>query len=141
MPLIPELIARNKIGVIYKQSAVLDTDAGLLLVGPDAVIDTAALRAYLEKGGKVFFLPRSQADGWLGTTLKPAGASFTGPLSVPDWPEARGLSASDLRWRTYMDNPPWILSASADIGADGLIGRLTKGKGIAIFCHVKQHQI
>jgi len=126
----------DKIGVIYQQSAVLDTDAGLLLVGPDAVIDTALLRAYLEKGGKAFFLPRSQTDGWLGTTLKPAGSDFAGSLSVPDWSEARGLSASDLRWRTYMDNPPWILSAGADIGADGLIGRRAIGKGVAIFCQV-----
>ena len=126
----------DKIGVIYQQSAVLDTDAGLLLVGPDAVIDTTVFRAYLEKGGKVFFLPRSHADGWLGTTLKPAGANFAGSLSVPDWHEARGLSASDLRWRTYLDTPPWVLIAGADIGADGLIGRRTIGKGVAIFCQV-----
>jgi beta-galactosidase len=126
----------DKIGVIYQQSAALDAEAGLLLVGPDAVIDTAVLRAYLEKGGKVFFLPRSQADGWLGITLKPAGADFAGSLSVPNWPEARGLSASDLRWRTYLDSPPWLLSAGADIGADGLIGRKVVGKGVAIFCQV-----
>jgi beta-galactosidase len=126
----------DKIGIIYQQSAVLDADAGLLLVGPDAVVDTAILNAYLEKGGKVFFLPCSQACGWLGTTLKPAGANFAGSLSVPDWPEAKGLSASDLRWRTYMDSPPWLLSAGADIGADGLIGRRTIGKGVAIFCQV-----
>jgi beta-galactosidase len=126
----------DKIGVIYQQSAALDTDAGLLLVGPDAVIDTAVLRAHLEKGGKVFFLPRSQTDGWLGTTLKTAGANFAGSLSVPDWPETRGLSASDLRWRTYMDSPPLVLSTGADIGADGLIGRQTIGKGVAIFCQI-----
>jgi beta-galactosidase len=126
----------DKIGADYQRSSALDTDAGLLFVGPDAVIDTAALRAYLEKGGRAFFLPRSQADGWLGTKLKPAGAYFAGSLSVPDWPEARGLSASDLRWRTYLDSPPWILSAGADIGADGLIGRQTIGKGIAIFCQL-----
>jgi len=126
----------DKIGIVYQQSTAHGADAGLLLVGPDAVIDTVVLRTYLEKGGKVFFLPRSQADGWLKTTLKPAEADFAGSLSVPDWPEARGLSASDLRWRTYIDNPPWLLSAGADIGTDGLIGRLTIGKGVAIFCQV-----
>jgi len=124
------------IGVSYQQSTMLDADAGLLIIGPDATIDTAGLNAFLEKGGKVFFLPRSQADGWLGTTLKPAAADFAGSLSVPDWPEARGLSASDLRWRTYMDSPPWVLCAGADVGADGLIGRKTIGKGVAIFCQV-----
>jgi beta-galactosidase len=126
----------DKIGVSYKPSATLDTGAGLLLIGPDAALDTTALTAYLEKGGKAFFLPRSQADGWLGTTLKPATARFAGSLSAPEWPEARGLSASDLRWRCYLDTPPWVLSAGSHIGADGLIGRKTIGKGMAVFCQV-----
>jgi beta-galactosidase len=129
----------DEIGVSYQQSTMLDADAGLLLIGPDATIDTAALNAYLKKGGKVFFLPRAQADGSLGATLKLAPAQFAGSLSVPDWPEARGMSASDLRWRTYMDGPPWVLSAGADIGADGLIGRKIIGKGVAIFCQVDPH--
>ncbi len=47
----------------YQRSDVLDAGAGLLLIGPDANIDAAALGAYLEAGGKAFFLPRSQADG------------------------------------------------------------------------------
>ena len=77
----------DRIGVSYQRSATLDAGAGLLLIGPDANIDTAALSAYLEEGGKAFFLPRSQADGWLGTTLKPAAADFAGSLSVPDGPK------------------------------------------------------
>jgi beta-galactosidase len=72
----------------------------------------------------------------LGVTLKTAPADFSGSLSVPDWPEARGLSASDLRWRTHLDAPPWVVSASADIGADGLIGRKVIGKGVVVFCQV-----
>jgi beta-galactosidase len=68
--------------------------------------------------------------------LKPAAADFAGSLSVPDWPEARGLSASDLRWRTHLDTAPWVVSDGADIGADGLIGRNVIGKGVALFCQV-----
>ena len=91
----------DKIGVNYQRSATAGSavgtaGAGLLLIGPDAALDAASLRAYLEQGGKVFFLPRSQADGGLGATLKPAAADFAGSLSVPEWPEADGLSASDL---------------------------------------------
>ena len=126
----------DKIGVSYQQSATLDTDANLLLIGPDATLDTTVLSAYLEKGGKAFFLPCSQANGWLGAALKPAAADFAGSLSVPEWPETRGLSASDLRWRSYLDTPLWVLSAGADVGADGLIGRKALGKGVAIFCQV-----
>lgn len=126
----------DKTGVSYQQSATLDTSAGLLLIGPDAALDTAALTAYLEQGGKAFFLPRSQANGWLGATLKPAAPLFAGSLSPPEWPEARGLSASDLRWRCYLDTPHWLLSAGAEFGADGLIGRKKLGKGVAVFCQV-----
>jgi beta-galactosidase len=126
----------DRIGVSYQQSAALDTGAGLLLIGPDAALDTTSLTAYLEKGGKAFFLPRSQADGRLGATLTPAPAHFAGSLSAPEWHEARGLSASDLRWRCYLDTPPWVLSAGVEVGADGLIGRKTVGKGVAVFCQV-----
>ena len=131
----------DKIGVNYQQSVTADSVAGtanaeLLLIGPDAALDTASLRAHLEEGGKVFFLPRSQAEGGLGAALKPAAAHFAGSLSVPEWPEAKGLSASDLRWRTHMEAAPWVVSAGADIGADGLIGRKVIGKGVAVFCQV-----
>ncbi len=126
----------DRIGVDYQRSDTLDADTGLVLVGTDASIDTAALNAYLEQGGKAFFLPRAQANGWLGTTLNSVGTNFAGSLSVPDWPEAKGLSASDLRWRTYLDGPAWILNGGAQIGADGLLGRKKVGEGIAIFCQV-----
>ncbi|UCD51967.1 MAG: hypothetical protein JSW27_04880, partial [Phycisphaerales bacterium] len=126
----------DKIGVDYQRLASLDPSAELLLVGADAAVDSATLNAYLEQGGKVFFLPRSQAEGGLGTNLEPAAAQFAGSLSVPIWPEARGLSASDLRWRSYLDSPPWLLSAGAEIGAGGLMGRKVVGKGVAVFCQI-----
>jgi beta-galactosidase len=131
----------DKIGVSYQRPVTAGgadgtAGAGLLLVGPDAALDATALRAYVEKGGKAFFLPRSQADGGLGVTLKPAAAGFAGSLSVPAWPEASGLSASDLRWRADLETAPWVVSAGAEIGADGLIGRQVIGKGVAVFCQV-----
>ncbi len=126
----------DKTGVSYQKSDTLDSSAGLVLIGPDATVDAAALNRYLEQGGKAFFLPRQQAGGALGTTLKTAPDQFAGSLSAPDWPEARGLSASDLRWRCYLETPPYLLSSGADIGADGLLGRKAVGKGVAIFCQV-----
>jgi beta-galactosidase len=124
----------DKVGVGYERSKTLDTGAGLVLVGPDATVDMTALNTYLQEGGKAFFLP--QAKGWLGATLKPAPDHFAGSLSVPGWPEAKGLSASDLRWRCYLDKPPLVLSGGAEMGADGLLGRKVVGKGVAIFCQV-----
>ncbi len=126
----------DKVGVEYQRSDALDADTGLVLVGADASLDPAALNAYLEQGGRAFFLPRAQASGGLGTALNRVEADFAGSLSAPDWPQAKGLTASDLRWRTFMDSPAWILIDGAEIGADGLLGRKTVGKGIAIFCQV-----
>jgi beta-galactosidase len=126
----------DKIRVSFHPSTVLEPDAGLVLIGSDVAFDSEALTEYLEKGGKVFFLPRQQEDGWLNVKLKKAPVDFAGSLSVPEWPEARGLSASDLRWRCYLDTPPWILSEGVEIGASGLIGRKPVGKGVAVFCQV-----
>ena len=126
----------DRLGVSYQREESLNTGAGLMLIGPDATIDEPRLRAYLEKGGKVFFLPRAQERGLLGTMLKPVSPGFAGSRSAPDWPEARGLSGSDLRWRCYLDTPVWLVSSGAEIAADGLIGRRVVGKGVAIFCQV-----
>src|SRR5205814_1215410 len=126
----------DRVGVGYQRSDTLDPGAGLLLIGPDAAVDTASLTTYLERGGRAFFLPRARADGPLGAAFKPAAAEFAGSLEVPDWPEARGLSPSDLRWRSYVDSAAWIVSGGAEIGAEGLLGRRKVGSGTAIFCQV-----
>ena len=126
----------DKIGVDYQPVPTLQDDAGLVLVGPDADLNPASLQAWLEKGGKAFFLPQNQAQGPLGSSFKKAAAGFAGSLSVPDWPEARGLSASDLRWRTHLDPAPWVVSTGAETGAEGLIGRKAIGKGVAVFCQI-----
>ncbi len=83
----------KKIGVNFQRSVTLDTSAELTLIGADADMDMAALNTYLEKGGKAFFLPRAQSEGPLGITMKQAADDFAGSLSVPDWTEAKGLSA------------------------------------------------
>ena len=41
-----------------------------------------------------------------------------------------------MRWRCYLETPPYLLNGGADIGADGLLGRKVVGKGVAIFCQV-----
>ncbi len=125
-----------RIGVTYHRSAVLEANANVLLIGQDASVEAAALTAYLAKGGKAFFLPRSESGPGFDVSLKQASAGFAGSLSVPNWPEARGLSASDLRWRTHLDAAPWIVSGGAQVGADGLIGRKTVGKGVALYCQI-----
>ena len=72
----------DRIGVSYQRSATLDAGAGLVLIGPDAAVDCRALNTYLEKGGKAFFLPRSQADGWPWRHAE-AGRSSISPDRCP----------------------------------------------------------
>ncbi len=79
----------DRIGVDYQRTNTLDADTGLVLVGPDATLDTAALKAYLEQGGRAFFLPRTQANGWLGTTLNSVAANFAGSLRCPTGPRQK----------------------------------------------------
>lgn len=126
----------KKIGVAFTPAGALPADPGLVLIGPKAPVTDAALKAYLQQGGRAFFLPQTQAQGWLGATLQRAPSQFAGSLSVPDWPQALGLSASDLRWETFMNTPPWILSGGCDVGANGLLGREKIGQGVAVFCQI-----
>jgi beta-galactosidase len=127
----------EKIGVSFESASTLNENAGLTLMGPDAVINPKSLSEYVEKGGKLFFLPRSGSNDFFGATLKLAPEKLPGSLSVPEWQEARGLSPSDLRWRTHLDSPPWILNSGVEIGASGLIARKNIGKGVALFCQIE----
>jgi len=90
----------------------------------------------------VIFLARHDAAGPLGVTLEKL-SGFHGSLKAPTWPEARGLSASDLRWRANGD--AWVVKDTAlgkctlQVGADGLLGRVSfgPGGGAALICQIE----
>lgn len=126
----------DRIGVSYQRSTTLDPNTSLLLIGPDAEIGSGDLTSYLEKGGKAFFLPSTKGTRLPWGSMKWSTAEFAGSLSVPAWAEVRGLSASDLRWRSHLDKRICIFSDGIEIGADGLLGRKTVGKGVAILCQI-----
>lgn len=80
------------------------------------------------KAKRVVVLPRNEE----GTGLKKKH-DFAGSLSVPDWPECRGLSPSDLRWRT----PEIALLLEGEgVGADGLLRRRIEGEKVTIECQI-----
>jgi len=105
----------------------------LVIVGKDAAVDDAALQAYLNRGGKVVVLPRGQGTGLLGVQYA-AQNDFAGASDVPTWPEAAGLSRSDLRLRA--ETPMVLVNGGCEVGAGGLLGRQVVGKngGVALFC-------
>ena len=123
----------DRLGVIYDSATALDHTAALAVVGPDAAVDDDAIRAYLAAGGRCLFLSRAGGSAPLGVTLSEQ-EYFDGATSTPDWDVCAGLSISDLRWRT--SHPAWTIKTGCDIGADGLLGHLRVGKGVAVFCQV-----
>lgn len=128
----------DSLGVMYQTASHLEADADLVIIGRQGKYDDSEVRRYLERGGKVLFLARDASDHGLGVTREQSPA-FAGSLRVPAWPECQGLSASDLRWRT--EASAWLLKAGTDVGADGLLGRLQVGKGVALFSQIDPDEL
>lgn len=123
----------NFLGVNYQMDNDLNREAGLVIIGSDAKIDEEKLREYIENGGKVLFLPRENPEAPLGVKLAKNGR-FLGSLNVPSWEECSGLSPSDLHWRA--DYSAWLITGGCEVGADGLLGRVKIGKGVAIYSQI-----
>jgi len=124
----------DSLGVIYQRANSLSNDVGLAIVGTQANLKDADLRGYLNAGGKAFFLPRQVPVAGLGVGLQQA-KDFGGSLGVPSWDEVKGLSASDLRSRSFYET--WLIKSGGEIGADGLLSRVQVGKGVAIFSQIE----
>jgi beta-galactosidase len=117
----------EEIGASPKLITSLPEKPCLVIVGQDAGVSEQQVRLFLERGGRALFLPRTKAFGPFSLSYQ---ESFSGSLSSPGWPEASGLSASDLRRRSA--SPAWLLSGQ-DTAAGGQLGRWKVGKGVAIF--------
>lgn len=119
---------------ILSQAATALPAQGVVVIGADAVIDDAALSAFLTRGGRALILPRQSATAPLGITLKQV-EHHGGALEAPSWASCRGLGVSDLRRRT--DGPAWIISGGSEtIAAQGLLAEVRRGSGVAVFCQL-----
>ena len=123
----------ESLGVRCEPATELDSQSDLALIGRQASLPEARLREFLAKGGRALFLPRSGAEPGFGFKLAER-ASFSGSLAVPAWPECQGLGVSDLHWRS--PSPAWLVEAGAESGADGLLGVLRQGSGVALICQI-----
>jgi beta-galactosidase len=129
----------NSLGVKFKSSTALPA-SGLVVVGADATVSDAQLETFARGGGKVLFLARGNAAGAAGLQLTEK-ADFVGSLQPPVWAEARGLSASDLRWRNA--STAWVASAGQgwQIGADGLLARRAVGNGVMLASQINPNSL
>lgn len=74
-----------------------------------------------------------RGQGASGITTREV-AECPGSVDIPPWPEVRGLSSSDLRFRAAA--PATTLTGGAELGAAGLLGRITSGSGVVVFCQL-----
>jgi beta-galactosidase len=124
----------TSLGVQFQSATTLPA-SGLVVVGLDATISDSQLENFARGGGKVLFLARRNATGAAGLQLQQK-TDFIGSLQTPAWPEARGLSASDLRWRNT--GSAWLAASGNgwQIAADGLLARRPVGNGLMLWSQI-----
>ncbi|MCX7967126.1 MAG: carbohydrate binding domain-containing protein [Armatimonadetes bacterium] len=117
------------LGVRFQKTAQLPSHPALVIVGGETKVSDQTLREFLTSGGRVLFLPRTD-DLPFGfqAEVKP----FGGAREIPSWEECVGLSLSDLRLRADIEVPVFVSAREGEIGANGLLGRVKIGKGVAI---------
>jgi beta-galactosidase len=125
----------DALGVQYEKAKRAVAADGLVVIGPDANISAEAIEALARNGARVLVLARSQNNATAGVQLARVG-DFLGSLDAPNWPEARGLSASDLRWRNA--GTAWLATGGngAEIGGGGQLARRVVGKGVIVWAQI-----
>jgi beta-galactosidase len=120
----------RSMGLRLEPATELPTGQALAVLGGDAVVTADSLESFLRNGGKALLLPRPPGTDPWGAVSRPV--PFRGAGDVPNWPECRGLSLSDLRLRGTLEMAPVTGSASVVAGAGGWLGRMEEGEGVAI---------
>lgn len=120
----------KQLGVLYERSNKTDTNP-LLIVGQEVEVGTEELKSWLGSGRRVLFLPRK--TGQVGPWTLVSDEAHSGATQVPDWPEARGLSASDLRTRTPVTT---VVAEGEGVVAEGLLARWSHANGVALLVQV-----
>ena len=46
---------------------------------------------------------------------------------------------SDLHWRS--ETAAWLVKEGAEVGAEGLLGRVREGNGVAVFCQIDPERL
>lgn len=126
----------KQLGVTYQKATRLGDRPALAIIGTGADVTMDALKSFLSMGGRAFVL-RTPASGStpFALDLRPA-RDFAGAKSIPTWPETVGLSLSDFHIRGGIDLPLIGKTSAIETGADGLLGRMHIGRGVAIFSQI-----
>ncbi|WP_288514812.1 sugar-binding domain-containing protein [uncultured Victivallis sp.] len=121
----------NSFGLVFRKADTIPGDADLILVGAGARTTRSELETAVKRGAKVAVLGPEPAIRLFGLDLQKK-QEFRGSLNPPSWPEAAGMSASDLRWRSPLDAELLKPVPELEIGADGQLGRIALPGGSII---------
>ncbi len=130
--------ALNVLGVFHDQVDA-SPSAGLLVVAPGRGTRESAILEYARSGGKVLVLPRKQGK-FLGTEIASV-PDFQGSTDVPAWPEAAGISISDIHVRAPYEASILKVDGSWELAAAGILARKKMGSGVIVMCQADAESI
>lgn len=119
------------LGLRFTPSANLPPGAQLVILGNDANVTPAAISNAVRSGANILVLatPKAPDTGlFFGASIALA-RRFYAPDAIPAWPEAAGLSVSDLRLRGEYDARLLKGGPGLEVGASGLLARATPVAG------------
>lgn len=109
-------------GLNFESHTVLPGDADLILVADGADVPLSTLEEASRNGARILVMGEEAAKRIFSAGLR-RRYTFRGAFDVPDWPELRGVSASDLRWRSPMSALMFTSSGKLETGANGQLAR------------------
>ena len=119
-------------GVNFRSENAPVAGTKLMIVDAATSLSDQQLEAFARQGGTVVMLaqPGGDTPARLGTTLR-SEKGFLGGTAPEANVLTRGLSASDLRWRTPLDLN--VLDKGASVIGNGLLGTRAVGAGRIVF--------
>ncbi len=126
----------DEVGVEYTRLASIPAqpNGAVLVLDPRAGVPDETLKAFLNTGGKALVLATGDASTTLGLQ-RTMGSLPVGNVTVPAWPQAVGLSPSDLRAR--VPAPAVLFDPTLpQVVAGGLLARVQHGDGMAVLTQI-----
>lgn len=117
-------------GAAFEQVDALPAKPQLLVVEDLAQVNHAKLQDYAAKGGHVLVLRQEKSSPGFTVTEKEKVGQFQLP---PAWPEARGLSSSELRTRVDVTAPLIQEQEGLEVASGGWLAREPVGEGVIVY--------
>ncbi len=128
-----ESVILKQMGLNFQSKVSVSPSTELVICGSLNENQKKQVLDYITNGGKVLVLPKSNDNKIFGVEYY-LDNSFEGGKDIIDWDITKGLSISDIRYRT--SKPSYLLKSGCDINLNGLLGKKNIGKGQVVFCQI-----